>query len=245
MDMLEVIPSVHVFIISWTGMHENSIEIAQKIKTKTINNRDVKVTIIYSDIDDAITLQCPFDIIKVSNDWYWGKKFEACLKLCDADILLQIQGDCSCDDWGRLVTQCVDQFTQHSNLGVWAPLVDYTYLDLDKCSLGKLNDECFYVVNTDGIVFGIPQSTQSRLKKLNYDQNKYGWGIDMASCVYAYTHDMFAIVDSRIQVNHPKSRGYSSEDAEMQMHEFFKQLTINEQAIIKLSFNYIHTKRIR
>lgn len=59
--------SIHAFVISWSGKHENSISIAEKIK-KHVS----RITIIYSDPDSEMSLQSSCEMVRVTNDWILG-----------------------------------------------------------------------------------------------------------------------------------------------------------------------------
>lgn len=63
-------------------------------------NHVSRTTIIYSDPDSELSLPASCETVRVSNDWFWGGKFKASLDVCEADLMLVIQGDVSCHDWG-------------------------------------------------------------------------------------------------------------------------------------------------
>ena len=50
--------------------------------------------------------------------------------------------------------------------------------------------------------------------------NRLGWGIDLALCHFARLHRMLVLVDDRVRVIHPKGRGYSKEEARVQMQRW-------------------------
>ncbi|MTW22759.1 glycosyltransferase [Allochromatium palmeri] len=66
--------SLHVFIVSWTGRHDNSRSIAQTIKPHVD-----QITVVFSDRDDSMVPGFPCEAIRTPDAWYWGKKFRTCL----------------------------------------------------------------------------------------------------------------------------------------------------------------------
>ncbi len=229
-------PKIHAFIISWAGKHTNSIDIAEKIK-----NQVGKVTIIYSDPDSEISLPSSCETHRVPNDWFWGRKFKACLDLFESDLMLIIQGDVYCNNWDAAIAKCTQSFYCNENIGVYAPVVDYAYFDLNKTFIERLNDSSLSIVAlVDGIVFAISKSIVSRLIKLKYDENKYGWGILWAAVSYAYSNGLIAVLDDSVKVSHPESRGYDSETAHLQMVKFLQQLTIDERVHFRLLQSHIN-----
>ena len=238
--------TIHAFVISWAGQHASSIGIAEAIK-----NHVSRTTIIYSDPDSELSLPTSCETVRVSNDWFWGRKFKASLDVCEADLMLVIQGDVSCNDWGAATARVGQAFELNENIGVYAPLVDYSYFDLSRTLIEKMGDSGLSVVAlVDGIVFAISRPVAARLQRLRYDDNKYGWGILWAAVAYAYAHGLIAVLDENVAVSHPKSRGYDSTAANQQMIQFLQQLSLEEsihvkllQAHIKIQATRNHSKR--
>jgi hypothetical protein len=224
----------HAFIISWTGMHENS----QLIATQLSGHVD-RVTIIYSDRDESLEISGDFEAVKVSNEWFWSKKFEKCLDLCDSDLLILIQGDATCSNWGELPGKCKADFIAHPLIGVWAPLIEKIFFPVQEAMMGVSNNSSLIVVSeTDGVVFAIPAIIQNLLKKIDYNQSKYGWGIEMAMCAYAYANRLIAVVNQDIKVTHPDGSGYPREDALKEVMSIINQLPVHEKLISRLCFQY-------
>jgi SAM-dependent methyltransferase len=228
---------IHVFIISWTGKHQSSLHIANEIKSLV-----ERTTVIYSDKDPSLVIpENDFETIKVDNSWYWGKKFQACLQRCGADILLIIHADTECQNWQYLIERCRDGFEKHKNMGVYSPEIDYTFWSLDKTATEDIPGESLTkVVQTDGIVFALSKPVWQRLADLEYETNNLGWGIDWAAMAYCYANNLFAAVDRDVKVQHPKSTGYDSREAKALENRFLGQLSINEKTILKNLVDYAH-----
>jgi glycosyltransferase involved in cell wall biosynthesis len=230
--------SIHVFIISWTGKHDNSAAIAKSL----VGQVDF-LTVIYSDENDQLVPDFPCQSIRTPNHWYWGMKFRSCLDACESDLMLVIHGDCTCDDWSFLIRKCQSGFASSERIGIWAPLIDYTPFDLNKTLIDKLAlSNLNIVAQTDMIVFALNSSVISRLKLLNYEDNKYGWGIGWAALAFTYANQLVAVVDEELKVIHPKERGYDSRNAKKQMDVFLGQLTVDERLQYRLLDAYTSNK---
>jgi hypothetical protein len=65
---------IHIFNISWTGMHQNCQIIAGEIF-----GHGAKVTIVYSDKDDNFKHPINIDSIRTHDSLYWVGKFKVCI----------------------------------------------------------------------------------------------------------------------------------------------------------------------
>ena len=234
--------AIHVFIISWTGMHDQAIAIAN-----SVNKFAEYTTIVYSDIDESCELIVENTRAhKVSNSCFWGKKFETSIRECKGEILLIIHADTSCEDWRELIRKCHEVFTRHENIGVYSPLVDYTFWSQDKVHIsGLVNTSLSIVAQTDGIVFAINKKVRQKMESLEYTDNIYGWGIDWAIMAFCYTNNMLAVIDRAIKVFHPKTTGYDSSGAKQQEVEFLKQLNLNETIHLRLLTQFASISKSR
>ncbi len=236
--MIENRSNIHAFVVSWAGKHANSIDIAEKIE-KCVS----RTTIIYSDPDGEMSLQTSCEAVRVPNDWFWGRKFKVCLDLCESDLMIVIQGDVNCNNWDAAIVKCAQSFGSNERIGVYAPMVDYAYFDLNKTFIERLNDSSLSIVAlVDGIVFAISRPVVNRLKNLSYDDNKYGWGILWAAVSYAYSNGLIAVLDDSVKVSHPESRGYDSEVAYQQMILFLQQLSFDERVYFKRLQSHVNAR---
>ncbi|WP_136413182.1 hypothetical protein [Herbaspirillum sp. ST 5-3] len=233
-------PTIHAFIISWPGRHHDAISIANQV----LNKAD-QVSIVYSDSDPDLRLQANCNLIRRPNDLFWADKFKACLDACDSDLMLVIHSDCQCDDWGDLIQKCLSANREIPNIGVWAPMIDYTPWSPARTNIAAVNSTSLQIVaQTDGIVFCLSQPVQERMRSASYDENLYGWGIDWMFICHSFSTDKLVVVDTSILVNHPKSSGYQREIAGNQMSKFLHQLSAGELVQYQLLNAYIHVRTI-
>jgi hypothetical protein len=145
----------HAILVSWTSKHDNARAIANALGPAV----DF-LTIIYSDRDDGFELVSEFETIKVPNSWFFGKKFELALRKCEAEVLLYIDADVSCDDWPRLAERCRWAFRDREHTGVWTPLVDHTPHTLQRSRILTFpNSSLHAVCLTDSMTFAMPRAT--------------------------------------------------------------------------------------
>jgi hypothetical protein len=233
----------HIFIISWAGQHENAIFIANQISLVAS-----KITIVYSDPNPNFSLNTSCALIKRPNDLFWADKFQASLHAFNDDIMLVIHADCKCDDWKGLVIRCNEIFLRNKDIGVWAPKIEGTPHYLQRTKIASINNNDLslsLVAQTDGIVFALSQPILNRMKKVNYANNKYGWGIDWIFCCTAYAFNLMVVVDENYTVIHPLQRGYDTKKAVTDMNIFLKQLTTTEFIQYRLLSSYLKLNDVK
>lgn len=218
-------PSLHTFVVSWSGKHANAERIA-----KAVASSSDFVTVVYSDPDSGFAPAFPGESIRRPDDLFYGDKFHACLTHCRSDVLLLIHADCDCDNWAGIPESCRRGVVQIANLGVWVPFIDHTDWSLDRVEIDRIPDSPFSIVaQTDSIVFGLTRPIIDRLRKASFEGNVYGWGIEFMYNFYTYSIGRICVVDRSVPVRHPRGTAYSIEPAIIQAKEFLKQLTPAER----------------
>ena len=214
---------IDAFIISWTGQHANASMIA-----KAFHGMVNRVTIIFSDKNDDVSIG-EGRWIRVSNKHFGGKKFEKCLSEFDGDIMLTITADAYCYNWTSLISSCEQAFTRNKTIGVWAPNINYSPLNLKITSVSTIEGTPLHLVTqVNSIVWALSKDTVSRLKSLDYTVNNLGWGIDTLACVYCHSTKRLVTVDSKTTVFHPLGSGYDLSEANGQQTAFWTQMTTQE-----------------
>ena len=222
MDKSEKI--LQIFVISWCGQHENAMKIADSFKPSS-----VLVTIIFSDPNPAFSFNFKYHAIKRPNHLFWGDKFKACLDECKSSSMLIIHADCFYHNWLELYEKCFLVITKYPNIGAWAPEVNNTFYDLKKTSIAAINKTTLDIVaHTSGTIFCLTKKVIDRMRRAEYEENVYGWGIGWMFISYLYSHDMIAVVDRSIKVEHSKLSGYNHSDADYYRRLFLNQLSISE-----------------
>jgi hypothetical protein len=142
--------AIHSFIISWPGFEEKALEI-EKLLSQQAGN----VHVIHSR-GDSSDFEIPAHWVILPNEAFYGAKFSKSLELCSSDVMLQIQADAHSDDWPEIIHRCHLAFAENHDLGLWAPLVDWTPWSLARTSLEKpQKDSPVRVSMVDGIVWAL------------------------------------------------------------------------------------------
>jgi hypothetical protein len=123
--------SIHTFIISWPGFGAKALKIENSLSQRT-----GKVQVIHSP-GDSSDFEAPPHWVILPNEAFYGAKFVKSLELCASDVMLQIQADAHCDNWADIAESCESAFADNQDLGLWAPLVDWTPWSLARTSLEK------------------------------------------------------------------------------------------------------------
>ncbi len=213
--------TIHTFIISWFGKHDNADRIAEAVALTSDY-----VSVIYSDPDGILARRFSCESIRRPNDLFFGDKFQTCINSCDADILLVIHADCTSDNWTEVPRHCRSAVEQNRNIGVWAPFIDYIDWSLNKTEIDTIpNSSLSIVAQTDSTVFALTREIVDRMRKANYEGNIFGWGIDLMFNYYTYSIGKISVVDKGLLVYHPRNTEYSGEAATQQLVKFLQQLT--------------------
>lgn len=233
--------SLSIFIISWRGKHENAKFIANNILEITKD-----VTIIFSDPDPEFTLEAPCPSIRRSDDLFWEDKFLACIDNFDGRAMLVIHADCDCDDWKFLIKRCIEINLKYKDIGVWAPKIEGTDFPLSCTKLLKIEKtELNIVAITDAIIFSLSAKIIDRMRQVEYGKNIYGWGIGLLFCAVAHLKEKLVLVDEKVQVTHPRSRGYDFDAAASGRSNFFKQFSISERTQCNLLLGYVRLHKLK
>lgn len=231
-------PSLHVMVISWKGQHENAAHIAN-----VLSGCAEHVSIVYSDPDPQREPLAACELIKRPNHLFFGDKFKACVDSCQGDLMLLIHADCTCDDWQGLVRKCRHAYSLDLNVGIWSPLVNYTSFDLEWTEVAAVgNTPLSAVVFVDAIVWCISAPIVKRMRKLNFDENIYGWGVSPLGCAFALAHNMTIVVDKSVPVSHPRESGYSVTEAKAQSKNFRSQFSFMELIQAGLRASYMKSR---
>lgn len=234
---------IHAFVVSWKGQHANAAHIAAAI------DKDVDaLTIVFSDPDPAVAPPATCQMIRTDNALYWADKFSTCLQTIDmdagTDVMLLIHADCSSEDWAGMVQRCRKVMGKSASIGLWAPQLDGAGISLNLTKAVSSNDSLTLVTYVEALVFAMTLPVIKRLKKYDYSQNKFGWGIDWAISAFVVTHNLVALVDSSVRVTHPAGRGYDGAEARDQMSVFSQQMSPQEKVYFAMASSHVRLNRL-
>lgn len=221
-------PRIAAYVISWTG-HGDA---ARAIAAGLVGHVD-RLVVVYSNAAGTIE-DGPGEWVQVPNEYFYGMKFLTTLRDFDADLMLQVQADASSDDWPGLVARCRDAFAARPALGVWTPLVDWTYFDLGSILIAREPDGICQVTRTDSVVWALSAPMCDALRDLDLTRNTFGWGIDSAASAIAHNRGLEVVVDLETLVGHPQPSAYDQDAAYLQGQEFLQQLGPGERRSMEL-----------
>ena len=221
---------IEAFIISWEGKQLDALNIAEVI------SKEIETTVIDSNKKEQPFAESGrFSWKHVSNDMFYGKKFQTSLDLLKDDShMLQIQADAECADWIGLIRQLKTDLLLHPEIGVWSPLIDFTPYALEDVELNPAGRPLSSVIQTDGIVWAIHSSICKRLKSLDYAKNNLGWGIDWAAICMSRASGRIVVCNQDVFVRHPRGPGYDTTEADRQMRRFIDGLQKPEKDMYHL-----------
>lgn len=232
---------IKVFIISWSGWHDNAVKIAKEI-SKYCN----QITVIYSDNNSATTLSgISFKSIQRPDYLYFSDKFSTCINNCSDTSALFIHADCECNDWSFLFNKYCNALTNVPKMGVWTPQIIGTPYNLSVSGIAKVNNSMLHIGTLiDGIVFGLSPSIIERMRRVDYSENKFGWGISALICAHAYTTNQLVIIDESVIVKHHLGTGYDRLIANQERRKFITQFSNDERIMTELIYAWIKLKSL-
>lgn len=228
-----------VFIISWQGNLRDALEIASEL-----DRVQCSVSVIYSGLEET-PKGSKIKVIHRPKELFWEDKFKACLDNSESENLLVIHADCKCENWASVFNNCKKAFSEFTQIGVWAPKIDWAFFDLDHVKIAKIRGTpLWFSILTDGIVFALSADIVKRMKQFRYTDNTYGWGIDIIFCSAAYLMKKWVVIDESLLVMHPRSTGYDKAGAEEGMTRFLSQASVEERVHATILRQHVHLKRL-
>lgn len=218
-----------IVIICWPSVEENARLISEKLE-----KAGYSPSIIYSTKDNS-NLSGPGEWLKVSDEYYYGRKFLKMITEFSYDILLQIHADAFCDDWLGLVERCYSLHCTNEDIGIWAPTPDNSAWQNKSVFLAEHGDSgLISVAQTDCIVWSMTKKVSERLNRLNLTKNNLGWGIDWAAICFCYCSGYLVVRDLKFIIKHKLGTGYMANEAGKQMNDFLAELSTQEKIMYRL-----------
>lgn len=231
--------SCEVWIVSWTGQHDNAAHIQAELDAVGASTR-----VIWSDRNEGLQ-RSGAGWLQVPNAKFLGSKFETILSHLDSDVLLMITADARHRRWASLYAQCIDAFARYPHLGIWSPIVDFSPWRIDMVKVANLpGTSLVKVVQTDSIVWALSRPVIDRLRGLDYSGNNLGWGIDALASAYCHANGLLVAMDTSVHVDHPKGTAYNTELADRQFKTFLAQLTGAERRVLQELQSRIRMDRV-
>jgi hypothetical protein len=219
--------NIETHVISWPGQENDAESIA--IQLRQAGHRSQVIHAISGKNGNGL----PAGWALVEGAGY-GRIMAKSLEISNSEVLLHIHADCSAENWSEVVDRCARLFSEHSSLGVWSPLVDWSSWTLSRTKLGPGPVEGTHSVTTvDGIVWAFNSTVRQRLRALDYSSNPTGWGVDIAASSIAHKLSLEVVMDDSVVVLHPRGSGYNHDEAGVEADKFSAQLDGEELEIYR------------
>lgn len=217
---------IEPFVFNWNGQFNKTIKIEESLN-KIFN----KVFVINS--DDNNTKEEWFNI---GDDSYFSDQFRKALELFDGDVLMHVQGDVSYDNWEKLVEDA-KFYMEYYDAGIYAPNIDYTWYSSENVDIDSLQSDHLNIkmcACTDETVWFIRRDIIEELskKKIDFSQNKMGWGWDLVLAAICFSKGVPVIRDYNHTIDHPPGTNYNKEIAANEMNLLYNSLDYDIRSII-------------
>lgn len=201
---------IQAFIFNWPGEKQHAAKLEAMLR------QNCEVSVINS--DDSMRNLHPH-WCHIGSDGYFTDQWNAALERFDGDVLLHVQADVWPHDVGPMLAECVRYMRDH-DVGVYAPDIVYTSHVYRRESLAILHNGVYEVPSTDCSCWAITAEVLRNTPAVDPEVNRLGWGIDFLVAAVAKRMGRKVVRDYRFRADHPKSRGYDSQQALKQWNEF-------------------------
>jgi hypothetical protein len=205
---------VQGYVCNWNGHESRAVEL----------ERDVGRLIPTTVINTERPLTRPRDHwVHLDPSAYFTEQWNRALELFDADVLFQVQADAHFDDFEALLDRATAAF-RRGDVGVYEPDLDYTGLRFDTSRLRAVAGRLYEVPMTDQTCWFVSAEALHRLPPVDPTVNRYGWGVSVAMAAVCHLTGKLSVRDYAFAIEHPRRRGYSSEEAARQRDAYLEGL---------------------
>ena len=164
--------------------------------------------------------------VQFPDNSFFAAKFEWALDSLSADVLVFIVADTWCEDWSDLVERSRQAFASDREIGVWAPVVDETWWNSEKIVINTPLRESGLqsVIAVDSIVWAFSASIAKELKKIDFSESRYGWGIETVTASIALCNGKLVCRDPNLAVRHRRGTTYPMEVANREAQALWLKL---------------------
>ena len=191
------------FIFNWKGHEANAAALEASMA------RSIPVTVINS--EERLSRPRP-GWVQLDDTAYFSAQWNQAVARFDADIFFHMQADAEFDQFEALFARVQSLWEKH-RLGVYEPRVDFTGIQYARRLLPELEPGLLEVPLTDCTCWFIEGTVLRKLPPVDVSVNRYGWNICTAVAALARLDGRRCVRDLHFRVRHPRSRGYSTEDA--------------------------------
>jgi len=209
---------ISVYILNWKKVTNNSLKLYEKISPI------IKNTIIIN-CDEFTKLDNNIPHIQLDDSHYYGSQYDHAIKhVKNNNIFCVIVGDNITDNnFNKIFNSALDTFNNY-NVGVYSP---HDNRSPHQSRGEQINKNLYDVINTDCGFWFINPLLVKKLKNINYNISKYGWGIDIITIKEARKQNLLVLRDYSVETDQlDHSCGYDNSKAEIGLIELEKEYNL-------------------
>lgn len=218
--------NLQIFVFTWPGQYHNACATEQQLRSW-----GYAVTVVNSDPDNWHS-----HWINLRGSAYFTEQWLTACKMFHGDVMFHIQADATYADWNKVIADAM-AYRKKYNWGIycpdahagWATPMDFVMPDANLKPIANSDCTCWFI---DGSLIQWFNSLA-----FDWSFHKLGWGIDCILCAESWRRKRWVLRDLAHNINHPASRGYSSEQANSEFQELLSKMPAELAPIIHKQFN--------
>lgn len=240
---------IEAFIFSWNKVHKNVSGLVPILEKFNFENLYV-----------ISSGKHPYSyekakLIEISSDSFYGNQFHAATTLFKGDLMLQVQGDVTCEFKIDLEHRLREIFL-NPEIAIWTPEINFTSWNEDVAGY-KVDGNRYFnrkldsdielkdFMNPDSTFWAIRSWIISEYKNLPLHNSHFGWGIDITLAAIAFLGETRVVRDSLVNVKHPRGTGYNQDLAIEEWLSLFERLPNDIKILIKFISVRLHERSLK
>ena len=180
---------ISVYILNWKRVSANSLDLYNKIMPIIKNTKIINC-------DENLCLNISINHIQLDDSYYYGGQYNMAIKdVKKGNIFCIIVGDNKTEsNFNDIFYRALKTFNNY-NVGVYAP--DDIHSPHRKNIYKEIDDGIFNIENTDCGFWFIHPMIVDRLRDIDYNLTRVGWGIDILTIKEAHLLKKLVLVDTK------------------------------------------------
>lgn len=151
---------------------------------------------------------------KFGNIYWTGLWDEAIKRYKDYDVIWGVGGDITLKDDPYSYREAIETAMP---FGCWSPAIEGTSRDF--MNVKETKNEAWQVWHVEGMSMAVSIAAIDSFYPFPQG-NILGWGVDVFMCCKSWQRGLHNVLDGRVKVFHPKSRGYNNREAFLEMEQW-------------------------
>lgn len=203
---------------------------AAKLTTR-LHKQSIVATLLSAEcVGDAFDSYSNIRIFPRPSTDFYSALWNEVIASSTAEIVGVITGDVEVPDVQLLIQRAAEFFTRHGeNAWIYAPDVGYTHFRYRRQSLRLIANGCYEVPTTDSTCWFLRRECLQAIGRVDTSINKFGYGLDILASLHAKERGKLCVRDFGVEIIHPKSKGYSDQEAQEQERAWVKSLGLTDR----------------